>query len=65
VINDWKEDCECDDGSKNCLLRNADSVVRVNNYDEVRCVECRIVKENTIQPVACFNVNNGSISINQ
>ncbi|MDR2190442.1 MAG: hypothetical protein LBP53_04570 [Candidatus Peribacteria bacterium] len=63
------EDCDCYDRSKNCNLNNANIASRANgNYNNAMCKNCKIVDDKDIglvKPIACFNVNNGSLSINK
>ncbi|MDR2415451.1 MAG: DUF11 domain-containing protein [Candidatus Peribacteria bacterium] len=69
TIPELREDCDCRDGSKNCSLSRANIAGRANgNYNNAICKNCEIVNNNNerlVEPIACFNVNNGSISINK
>jgi len=68
-----REDCDCEDGTKDCSIDKADlnrNRNEVRNYDKKpgdRCVNCKIMKDeiHLVEPMLCFNVNNGSISINK
>jgi uncharacterized repeat protein (TIGR01451 family)/fimbrial isopeptide formation D2 family protein len=64
------EDCDCDDRSKNCTRdQGFDINTRIGNrdmYRNYRCVNCKLEGNGKLpDPMACFNVNNGSISINK
>ncbi|MDR0282151.1 MAG: hypothetical protein LBI53_02220 [Candidatus Peribacteria bacterium] len=65
IAEDW-EDCDCYNGSKNCSS-NFDINPRLHgNYGGYTCKNCKLEGgEGGIDPIACFNVNNGSISINK
>jgi hypothetical protein len=71
------EDCDCGNDSKECSTSskyvdfNTDRLTKPK-IDEYRngdymCKNCKIVDdgEYLVTPMACFNVNNGSISINK
>ena len=64
-----REDCDCGDGlsgSKVCDLSKADIASRVpGGVNGGICRNCKIETQEPIKPIACFNVNNGSISLNK
>jgi len=73
---DW-EDCDCGRGNpKDCPLSQAirnPSQVSSSKWDDYRnkgyrCINCKIQGKgdiSAVEPIACFNINNGSISIEE
>ena len=74
VAEDW-EDCDCNNGSQSCTTDRADlnedrltwaQIQKYKNSSDYLCRNCKIGdQDGGIDPIACFNVNNGSISINK
>ena len=71
------EDCDCKDKSHSCSTNRADlnrdklttsEIEKYRNSSEYLCKNCKVVSPggpDMLEPIACFNTNNGSISINK